>query len=318
MLNRTDSLLRLHTDSFGKVWFGSDDIPAENSGLDAYAFFEDEKCLELIDDVSVIRLLGSRDNAALVIRLQGRRTAAPLLKAKVYLGSPAVVPGRWLRTDPVSVLHRLWQLPAGATTLNMWHHMDMMDLQTYAMIDARGTFNVVPDVVKRIAVDHPAWPVFSFIHTASEDAACGLLCDIIDPRWYQHPVHPTRLTRLYSHLGLSPQNMAFYAGDTQIRAHNFNRAMTAVQSWYNKNTQRDMLRLRPEDYLLRILLAHKDDLAKGLLRATQRLVALVNAIWLDAVGSPDSLFRFNAKLFFNTSVEANAFEQHLNASRKLV
>lgn len=318
MFTRTDSLLRLHTDSSGKVWFGGDDVPAENSGLDPYAFFAEEKYLELLDDVRVIRLLGSRDNAALVIRLQGRRTATPGLKAEVQLGSPSVVPAEWLRNDPVAVLYRLWQLPTTSSTYSMWHCMDTSDLQTYAMIDASGSFKEVPAVIKRIVTEHPAWPAISFMRSMSVDAACRLLCDIIDPRWYYHSVHPTRLTRLYAHLGLTPRNMACCVGVSSKQPHNFERAATALQVWYNQDTPRDMLKLQPEDYLLRILMQHKDDLAKGLLRATQRLVSLVSAVWLDAVSAPDSQFKFDAKLFFNTSVEAAAFEQHLNEFRKLV
>lgn len=308
---RTDGILRLHAAACGTVWFGNDATPAADSGLPADAFFASERYAKLLDTARVVRLLGSHGNAALVVRLQERLAGRDQV---VQLGSPAVVPAAWRRANPSAVLHHLWQLPSGATLSGSWHDLQAGEARTYAMIamvaaDYAGgdaTPPTVPAVATQLAVGHPAWPAVTF-GLAATDAACLLLCDIIDPRWYQHPSHPTRLSRLYAHLGLTPQNMACYAGTTTVSDVNFWRAWNAVRVWYNPASQLMWAGRESDNYLFRVLAAHKNDLARGLLRATQCLVALVHEVWTDAVRASHADFRFQADRFFKTAPEAAAF-----------
>ena len=314
---RTDLVLRLHTDKDGLVWYGDHEQLATNTCLDAWDFFETETYLEELDNARVVRLLGTRANSTLVVKLQERRAGNPeFAKKTVWLVSPASVPGCWLRDDPASVLHHLWQPPFGASLLGCWHEMTTADYSTYAMIDTLGDKpgREVPEVTRRIAEYHPAWDAITFVRGVDEDAACRLLADIIDPRWYRHPSRPGRFSRLHAHLGLTPENMAACTGDGRSGFH-FNRATNAVRVWYNRSAQRGIK--EPGDFLGQVLDAHGDNLAKGLLRGTQRLVEFVSAVWLDVVSPRHPESGFDPAQFFRDAGAVKAFEQHRTACKRV-
>ncbi len=314
---RTDLVLRLHTDKDGLVWYGDDGQPATNTCLDAYDFFDNETYQDELDNARVIRLLGTRANSPLVVKLQERRISHPDFgKKSVMLGSPAAVPACWVKEDPSAVLHHIWQPSYGANLSGHWHEMTNDDYSTYAMIDTIGERRAreVPEVTKRIAAYHPAWPAVTFVSGHDEDAACQLLCDVIDPRWFRHPTHPQRLSRLHAHLGLTPENMASCAGGGPSGLH-FNRATTALRVWYNRAARRGCG--EPGDFLYKIVDAHPGDLAKGLLRGTQRLVEFVAAVWLDAVRTRHPEAPFDMGQFFRDSRVTRAFEQHRAACKRV-
>jgi hypothetical protein len=313
---RTDSVVRLHTDAGGLIWFGGEGEPAENTCLDAYDFFEAEAYRDELDRARVVRLLGTRANATLVVKLQERKASSSLFNKKtVLLGSPAAVPAGWLKTDPAAVLHHLWQPSAAAVLADHWHEMTTDDYTTYAMINATTEKEVkeVPQVVRKIAAYHPAWPAVTFVASGDVDAACQLLCHVIDPRWYRHPRHPDRLTRLYAHLGVTPDNMAVIAGDSAARGLHFNRATLAVRTWYNRLMRRGSP--TPRDFLAQTL--EGVPLAEGLLRGTRRLVDFVARVWLDAVRPAHPEAGFRAEQFFRNPGVARAYEQHLSTARRV-
>lgn len=314
----TDLLVRLHVDKSGSVWFGDGGEPATNTFLDPWDFFENEARLEDLDNAKTVRLLGMRDNAPLINKLYERRMVDTAFRTKrIELGSPGCVPSAWLRDDPISVMHHLWQPPASANLAGHWHDLNAIDYATFSMMTTfgDGAGREVPDIALRIAEYHPAWPAVTFIPTADPHAAVRLLCDIVDPRWYRHPLHPTRLTRLYSHLGLTPQNVLALRGEGQP-GHNFNRAKNAVRVWYNlraQKTGRDA-----GDFLLRLLDSKGDRQTSGLLRGTQKLVAFVCAVWSDAVKTPHPEVGFAASRFFKgDEKEARAFERHMAANKRV-
>lgn len=305
---RTESVVRLHTDSGGLVWFGNDATPAENTRLDPWDFFESEEYLEGLDEADAVRLLGTKDNAPLVVRLHERRMTRPQFKAaSVVLGSPGAVPSAWLRYDPVAVMHHLWQPEPSAAPAAHWHDMRPTDYATYAMLNVVSDRGPVPEYARRTAEYHPAWPAVTFINSADLDAACTLLCHIVDPRWFRHHVRPTRLSRLFAHLGLTPANMAVIAGDSAAQGRHFNRAATAVRVWYNQRVSRGSK--APGDFLLKSLAGRT--LADGLLHGTRRMVSLLTWFWLHAVQTtthPDG--GFCPSRFFRDVAVGEAFTNH--------
>ena len=312
---RTDLVLRLHTDKTGLVWYGDHEQLATNTCLDAWDFFENEGFLEELDNARAVRLLGIRANAPLVVKLQERRAGNPEFAKKViWLVSPASVPGCWLKDDPASVLQHLWQPSYGASLLGCWHEMTTADYSTYAIINTLGDKpgREVPEVTRRIAEYHPAWDAITFIRGVDRDAACKLLADVVDPRWYRHPSRPDRLSRLHVHLGLTPENMAACTGEGRS-GHHFNRATNAVKVWYNLSARRDTR--VPGDFLGRVLDDHGADLAKGLLRGTQRLVEFIAAVWLDAVSPHHPEAGFDPAQFFRDPAVAKAFVRHRAACK---
>jgi hypothetical protein len=166
--------------------------------------------------------------------------------------------------------------------------------------------------VRRIAQYHPAWPAISFINTLNCEYACKLLNEIVDPRWFIHPRRPERLSRLYSYLGLTPANVHAIlrsgAGDRYIE-----RANIAVKSWYDPSVA---INDDPRGFLGRTSVGAKDQVV-GVLRATQRFVALAATYWLGVVTKAHPEAGFQASLFFHEAEEVSAFEHHKSRAKKV-
>jgi hypothetical protein len=161
-------------------------------------------------------------------------------------------------------------------------------------------------VTKRIVAYHPAWPAFQFINSLDEDAACVLISEIVDPRWFRHPDHPSRFSRLFRYLGVTPDNMAVIAGDRGIEGRHFNRAVLAVRTWYNRDLNRKSA--APKDFLASTVRKHP--LAKALLLGTRRMLELVCHVWVDCVRQHHPELGFDAKRFFRDAGVARVFTQH--------
>jgi len=310
--------LILHTDKTGCVWFGHYNNYASATNLSVADFLACADYVELLAAAKSIRLLGLRDNAALIVGLQDKRTLSKeTVFPDVQLGSPAIVPAAWSEDNPRYVLQYLWQSPPVVRLAGNWHKLLTADYISYAMLlamDSKRATRDVPAIVKRMVRYHPAWTAFSFINNVSEDAACRLLCDIVDPRWFRHHTHPTRLSKLNSYLGLTPQNIGSCVG-ASVPGLRFNRAANALHVWYNKAVQRNSS--EPGDFLVRMLLKYKGDLAKGLLRTTQKLITFVSAVWLNAVREPHPETGFDPFQFFGDGAEAKAFVRHVTTCKQI-
>jgi hypothetical protein len=292
-------VFRLHTDKDGCVWFGDDERMAVNSWAEPADFVRSGD----FPGAACVRLLGVKGNAALVVTLQSRRLTRP--GQRVQLASPAVLATEGQRVNPRAVLQHLRQPAPSCHVGCYWHDMTDQDYVSYALAfeladdDGRG---LVPEAAQRTAAYHPAWPALRFVPDLNENCACRLLAEIVDPRWFRHPGHPGRFTRLYSHLGLTPENMAAYLGLCPPGRHAY-RAGLAVRTWYNRSNP-------DRTGFFNELCGSYRDPVKGLLRGTQRLVNFVQAVWLHAVQPPHPEVGFDPYSFFKDEGLAQAFEQH--------
>lgn len=303
------SLLRLHTDSNGIVWAGDDVQLAINTACSAPAFFNSDVLNTPWSKVRSVRLLGIRENAALICHIHQRRAAEPqlLTSQRVYLFSPVIQADA---KDPVAILQTLWQPSATSVLSNQMHLMTPQDFCTYGLI--LETFKAggqVSDVIRRIIRYHPAWPALSFVRSLNIDHACALLNEIVDPRWFLHPKRPHRLTRLYAYLGLTQKNiLAVIRGGDPDR--NYNRALLAVRSWYDPQAVGSYT----EDFLWRTCSAGTDQI-RGVLRATQRFISFVATYWLTTMNHAHPEAGFRPDLFFHADDEIAAFHKHLTTNR---
>jgi hypothetical protein len=306
---RAVEVLRLHTDDHDYVWYGDDDQLAINTFLGAQDFFESCNLGCSLEDVKCIRFLGTQANAPLVIALQKRRAANPVLnkKQRIQLCAPSVVPTMSMRSAPEEVLQQLWQPSNSGVLAGLWHDLTNLDVCTYLMIqcmaECRG--GDVSDVVRGLARHHPAWVAVAYLQCFDYDAACRLITEIVDPRWYRHPFRPNRGTRLYSHLGLTPRNMAAYLGEDTAQDRHFDRAALAVAAWYNVQ--------RPTNGFLWRQFRKFDDRVKGLLRCTQRFIDFLRSVWVYGVSPTHPEASFNPDMFFGDEIEARCFD-HFRSS----
>lgn len=316
-------ILRLHTDAAGNIWFGDDSTLGVNSGCPLDTFFDNSAMFLGFDVNSArsIRVLGSRQNAGLLVKLQELRSqdSGLLRRQRVELASPAVCPTYAVRSDPCSVLQHLWQPEPFSAFRILWHPMGRHDYCSYAMArDLDLNEGRITDRVRHIAKYHPAWPAVTFTPKGDLDSACIVLADILDARWFIHYQRPNRLSKLCAYMGVTPQNVKAFFGGCEPGRH-YSRAVTAISAWYNRdsvvayNTGRCDV---PEAFLWRVY-ASQRGAERGVLRGTERLLSLISHVWLNAVMPPHPEVGFRPTQFFKYLPEAKAFERHYAANAKV-
>jgi hypothetical protein len=299
-------VLRLHTDADGCVWFGDDMQLAVNTYLEPSAFVEGAGDFDVdMKAVKTARVLGVRENAALLVALQCFR--GPGFSAdglRFQLASPGALPAS-CRLEPAEVLQHLWQPPPALAA--SFHLMGREDYCTYAMIDQMSGKDDVGEAARKIVAYHPAWPPLSFVAGFSREDACRLVREVVDPRWYRHEEHPGRWTRLFNYMGLVPANVAAYLGEGEPARH-YGRALVVLRSWY----EHQMADRRGRNIFLWERYSRHDSKVRGLLEAGKRLLFLVVLLWQNAVTGPHPELTFDPKKFFGSGVEAAAFASHMN------
>lgn len=292
--------VRLHTAPAGAVWWDDDSGRARVRSLD--------DALEDLHDVpSGVRVLGTDENAQMLTELY-LGSQRPDGSFRVRLGSPAMLTAK-RRNEPALVLHQLRQPDPPINHPGLWHDMREADYFSYTVTAwaLRGNHRELPDLHK----SHPAWLGVSFINDANHLSACRLLGTIVDPRWYAHPFHPGRLSRLFAYLGLNRHNM-FALLSNASGDENFKRAAVAVSVWWNLDGE-SLVADAPGDFLWRTYA--EDDSVNGLLNATRRMVLFLSTNWLGAVSSQGDS-GFMPRYFFREENEWLAYEAH--AKKKTV
>ena len=311
MSDRVD-ILRLHTDDSGVVWYGDDSRLAVNSGLQAPDFIASGACD--LDGAGQVRLLGTRSNARLIVHLSRKPASRD---NPTRLASPSLLATAALRRDPEAVLQHLWQPGYHGVCCGMWHDLSPLDHCAYELLTCLKPDGTMLPGYLAVACRHPAWHALSFLPSLDENAACRLLCEIVDPRWYVHPHRPGRLSKLYTYLGLTPANAkAYFAAGFPGR--HYYRASLAIRTWYSRRLVdlRGADRDGPRNFLWRqyVALSGKDN-PGAVLRTTRRLVRMVYEVWMAGVqpGHPDA--GFLPQRFFEFHGEARAFAEHRGWSK---
>ncbi len=304
------TLLRLHADLDGVVWYGHDGVPFGCTSRSVEDFCHNPDSLGLgLSRARAVRLLGVPDNAPLILALKKYHKERPKTadRQTVLLGSPQIVPGAVLRASPEAVLQAMWQPGATAAGPGCWHRMSGQEYTTYAIIDELKRSGGQPgDMARRTLRYHPAWPALSFLAGLREDAACKLVAQIVEPRWFRHPFRPGRLSRLNSYLGLTPDNMAAFTGAGPPGRH-YDRAELVLDTWafgFKSSAA------KPGGFLHRIAdLAPEGEYHTGLLKASLRFVRLLFEVWTaESNNHPDG--GFDPHRFFKRPAEALAYAAH--------
>jgi hypothetical protein len=120
-------VLRLHTADDGLVWFGDDASLGTNSYLEVADFFACAKLDAALRNTKGIRLLGTANNAALILQLSRMRMGRSQLtkKVPVVLGSPVVCLKEANLREPEAVLRYLWQPESKLAW--QWHRLGETD-----------------------------------------------------------------------------------------------------------------------------------------------------------------------------------------------
>jgi hypothetical protein len=285
-----------------------------------------------IAEQETVRIVGTRENAGLILQLADLRTRGELKSLQVV--TPLVCSTEADRRRPEAVLYHMRRFHR-APSLGGYHEVTDDDLISYRLIEASKECEDGKLTHKAVCLlyAHPAIRPSRFICGVNMFNYARLLATIVDPRWYVDLCDPDRGSKLEAYLGLNPKTMAGVFGEGPRWRHH-DRCKLVVDCWYAKEAAHEVMHtytehgigaaaettvigFRPGDFLWRIWgghmgFDHEWNPVKAVLRASQKFVQLVRLYWLaqlysnSAVEGGASLFRTTD--FFQHLVEAQAFD----------
>ena len=310
MTSNASDILRVHTDTFFRVWHGQNGVRAQCSHMSPEEFVT----TKIFRGAQYVRVLGTSENARLIVRmyesrLQQRRRWQP---SRIQLGSPSICFRNDMLLDPAFVLQQLWQPAQIALLPGCWHELSERDFATYYMLSAYQTNGErIDETVRRVATCHTAWTAVSFIPGFDVEAACRLICLVRDPRWYNHHHRPNRASRLLAYLGLTPQN--FIPGDPLLKEGlHRDRAALVLRAWGGDRPCTGDIQ-EPKNFLRRI---QRHAGGRGLLRASCIYIQFVRLVWLHGL-APTGRQVFDPEIFFKSPEETEAFLAHYHEPRSV-
>jgi hypothetical protein len=297
---------RIHVTNTDSVWYAIDQttmpIPV---GMNTQTFIDNNP----IKPEDEVVMLGSRDNAKLLIHLYQSKLYSKLHSLKVC--SPVVCKGEKRRQDPKIILMDMMQAKDLPGSLGGWHEFYETDYFAYTL--ASQNFEDV-EAIKDYSSTHPAWPYLQFIPHLNPIKCAQLLGGLIDPRWYVDPENPDSHSRLEGYLGLNPKVQQMLSSDSDNKAYVYERCKLVLEAWKTKPPTEEQLE-EPKYFLWRIHDNETDETMADL-RASQTFMTYLRETWLHAIyrtnGGVSKEGLFAPDIFFNHISEVNAYKDYIS------
>jgi hypothetical protein len=332
-----EKVLKVHVAGDGGVWYADGDgVPVE-ARSSAEEFLSAEICLK----ARRIRMVGSRENAPLLVHLAQRKDAGDLHRLEV--ASPGVL-GRTRaeRRDPRLMLTRISDAVADGLTPSRggWHEFDHRDYPAYVLAATEDRAPELDQARLRVLSAHPAYAAFSFVAGLDLGRMATLLGIILDPRWYASLRVPSRggdivsfsddSAKLQAYLGLTPRTMAAVLGKHAPTCEDA-RCRLVVETWAGGQDWSPLqVDLAGPGYFLWRRHAREAGPIKAMLRASQMFIDFVRLVWLDSLYTdrragagpaapgmrPRTEGLFAPNHFFATRDEAGAFELYMKLAHE--
>jgi hypothetical protein len=327
--------LKLHIED-DIVWYlDGDDLP-RSAGMVPGEFL----LSDVLRKAESVRVMGTAENAALILALTAQREAGYLESVEVV--TPLVCETAAERNNPAMALYRMRQFMR-APSLGGYHQVTSADVAAYSLVVSMQHEGWTP-ATQKILMTHPAWRPLNFIPELDWHRCATLLAKIVDPRWYVDVYNPDRGAKLEAYLGLDPKTQAGVSIRKARKTRRHKICNTVLGCWklphlYDAVVDRFELAgprpfansnepgLRPGDFPWRIW-GYVSGIGPGSrqpgrgcmladLRASQRFVAFLRLVWLqelytEAVFPSLSAPLFRADSFFSLYVEeAEAFNHYI-------
>lgn len=296
MIDERD-VVKLHTTPAGQLWWCDGELLPQISPRDIIANI-------LRREKPVVRLLGIRENAYMIVKLHG---LLPESGGHVEVASPRVCDTKEEVRSPVISLHRMRQcmLPA---SLGGWHTVTAADIATYRLLAS--LYDGVPagELVEDFKC-HPVYRYLSFIDTLDISAAVKVVGRIVDPRWHVSLQHPESLAGLRMRMGVSPRCLQRLDAD-DITTDGAIALNDVLGCWYGNRPCVSKV-ASPGNFLWRIMTAGKSE-ANGKLKACGVFLSYLTRTWHQQLvrDSPQQLEMFLPERLFNQD-ELAAYKLHV-------
>jgi len=300
---KNNDFLHLHVDNNNLVWCDTGHTTPVNSQLNALEFADKFA----IPANTIVRLRGNKRNAALIVRLT-------LLKEKGLLRSVKVCKPDLVTVNPTPEhalrFLRLMNLP---TSLGGWHEVDKVDLLSYALASVKQEDFANTNLYKQ-CWSHPVGVVTSFCGDKTLDSALAvqaIVRDILDPRWFISTVNPNSHNTLESYLGVTPntiKRISVNGTDPDNPKQHLSRVANLCSCWAGSISVKSLYKEPPQISAFSTIYHKYLDQAVGALRASQKFVKLIQAVWLQAVTPHRELFV--PEYFFDNQEDLEHWKQH--------
>lgn len=284
-----------HTDKQGRVWklIDKPDGAAVNiNPIDLYQLIA--TCNS--NKACRVRLVGMRSNAPLLIRFYQHKLAGEL--ASLQVCSPNCILSGGSASE---ILHqaRLWSKDcARSPSQGGWHEFTDKDYLTYRLITAALT-----EVVQYYDTHFLSKPL-SFISGINNKACAGLIATIIDPRWFEDPLHPGRMSRLRAYLGLE-ESIQHRVSTSAEPIYGYDKCALVMSCWKRGG---DIDGKDPGAFLFRLWLEKGRDPSADL-AVSRKFVSMLRDLWLQGIyGGNYELFV--PEQYFSNPEDSLAFRLH--------
>lgn len=297
-------VLKIALDDLDKVWIIEGDKMPYNTSLSARGYSD-----HLGGRASAppkIRVLGSRNNLELIVRLCRMKAEKRLYSLEI--GSPLM--GSSGGAPSTLIKMRTNGLPS---TLGGWHEVGYSDCLAYSIgLLTASTKEGALAHARDLMVEHPVWKYIKFIPHIDEMAFTKVMGHVLDPRWFVDEDHPSRLSRLNSWLGLcnGPQS-----------PDKVDRKFDVYSCWSEGLLASSEDISSPGWFILREgrnrWKNHKPWVAN--LRMSQLFVKYMRTAWMDSLYPYPNFWMeriLDSDLFFPSKPDSDAFKQHMSDYKK--
>jgi hypothetical protein len=294
-----NSIFKVALDGAHQVWvIEGDRMPSKTSLLMTEYVGKLEKSGSCPDR---IRILGSLDNSEFIVRLY-RLKVKGMLKS-LEIGSPMIASNN----DAASSLIKM-RMAAIPPSMGGWHEAVYADCVSYgvSMLMQSGVPGSHAQACELMR-QHPVWNYMSFIPHLDQTFFTKVMSKVLDPRWFIDHDHPSRLSRLYSWLGLcnGPQTdeklvRKFDVYSCWSRGLEDNKDAINSPGWFLIREARK----RWGDHKLWI----------STLRTSQLFVKFMKLCWMDSLypyPNPWMEKVFDPRLFFGDEIDSIGFMAHM-------
>lgn len=191
--------LKLYTSMDGEIWYvAGSGIPKPSS----YSYGELCEELRLVNKKSVVRLVGSSNNARLITTLYLHMLDGDISGLQVC--SPQVEFVNLDEYSPEKVLMnmRKWKYPS---SLGGFHDVEVEDYTIYSMaylLSSTKPSKKSTEQLMALFKKHPMSKIFSFVPFFNQEMCAKLLAVTLDPRWYVDLSNPDKLYKYYNWMGV--------------------------------------------------------------------------------------------------------------------
>lgn len=261
------------------------------------------------DKGTLVRILGTRGVCPII------REWSPNSRAKqfrVEIASPRLL-GQLKGISDEAIVESIAQIKKGSPSTGFWRVVTELDIRMAEISMAADDEDLM--LVEDLVLQHPLWPVASFV-VGLTPLNLGLwMSEVFDPRWFVNHNKPDRTSGLETYLGLIPAVQARLLAQRESPKDGVDlRCHLTQQCWFMPQGHESLSpqgMRDPRNFIQRamgLVPAEKPNYV-AVLYGSRVFVTFIRQIWTSLLAGPRVEALFEPSLFFRTVTEVEAFRR---------